>query len=73
MSKKKGTEDQDSPGFLKSSNPIDITGDIIGAIAAIVFFGGAFLYLVVWPLISLTGYLSGGFFLGFLRSFKDVF
>ena len=73
MSKKKGTEDQDYPGFLKSDSPMENLGHIIGAIAAIVFFGGAFLYLIVWPLVSLVGYLSGGFFFGVLRSFKGIF
>ena len=70
MSKKKRTEYK---GFLKADTVEENIGHVIGAIAAIVFFGGAFLYLVVWPLVSLAGYLSGGFFLGVLRSSKGVF
>lgn len=47
MSKKKRTEDEDFLGFLKADTVEENIGQVIGVIAFLVFYTGAFLLLIV--------------------------
>ena len=69
MSKKKEAEDYK---FLRGTTEQKIA-DLIALILFLAVCIGGFLYLIVWPIVSLLGFFSGGFFLGVLRSFKGIF